>query len=126
MKMMRCCLCMLLLMMSSFVWAARVIPADMRIVQLKQASGKQVVLANTWGPKRILTLGVADNSQLFRLNNNVQIRDDRNRFITFNRLSQYQGRVVGVRFNRNKQIQEIWILSPNEQLMLKQRPQVNQ
>lgn len=128
MKIVHFCFSLILIITSSLVWGARVIPVDMQMAQLKTAEGKQIVLSNKlWSTKRIFTLGLASNNQVFQLNNNARIRDDGNRFITPNKLPQYQGRIVAVRFDKSNRIQEIWILTNDEQFMLKQRnPASNQ
>lgn len=117
---------LVLFTMSSISWAARIVPTDMQILYLKSAYGKQVVLSKKeWSPKKMFSLGISNDNRTFQINNNIRIRDEGNRFTTYNKLPQYVGRNVAVRFNRNNNIQEIWILTKEENLILKQRNNIN-
>lgn len=115
---------MALLLISQATWAARILPNQIQLAVLQQVNYPQVVLSGdgiTW--TEILTLGLVtptvENGSVVGL----RIRDTNNRFITKNKLPQYVGHPVGVFFNQDKQINEIWILTPQERATLKARGQ---
>lgn len=115
MKSLRACICVALLFLSSASWAGRAIPSYMQVAQLKSAAGQQVVLSkSSWNLTRVLSLGLMKKNQVFPLNTNVRIRDENNRFVTYNKLPQFLGKAVAVRFDQNNRIQEMWILTDDE------------
>ena len=115
---------MALLLVSQATWAARMLPNQIQLATLQQVNYPQVVLKGdsiTW--TEILTLGLVTPMVENGATTGIRIRDTSNRFITKNKLPQYVGYSVGVFFNHDKQISEIWILTPQERATLKARGQ---
>lgn len=122
MKYLRLSLLMLLLGIGASAWGARMIPPDMQVAVLKSAQVPHVVLGNDkWSWLRILTLGWLDGSATYPLSANFKIRNQQNLFELSGRLSAFTGEAVAVRINTAGQIEEIWILNPQERDMLRQR-----
>lgn len=127
MKYLRLVLLSLIFLSSSFVWAGRVLPNDIHIVVLKQAEGPQVVLGTAkkaW--LRTLSLGLVKGNKTFQLSRGVRIHDTNNRFVTYNNLYKFKNATIAVRVDRANQIQEIWVLTDEEQdaLVRPNNPQV--
>ena len=127
MKYLRLVLLSLIFLSSSFVWAGRVLPNDIHIVVLKQAEGQQVVLGTAkkaW--LRTLSLGLVKGNKTFQLSRGVRIHDTNNRFVTYNNLYKFKNATIAVRVDRANQIQEIWVLTDEEQdaLVRPNNPQV--
>ncbi|PIT07801.1 hypothetical protein BGI30_10170 [Snodgrassella alvi] len=128
MKYLRLAMCSLIFLTSSFAWAGRILPNDVHIVVLKNAKGQQVVLGKAkkaWS--RTLSLGLVNGNKTFQLSKAVRVHDTYNRFITYNKLYRFRNVPVAVRFDRTNQIQEIWILTDEEQdaLIRPNNPQVD-
>lgn len=105
-------------------WAARVLPDDMDMAVLKAADYPRVVLTSegiSW--LQILTLGWLDKSQVFEMNTNVRIRNQKNLFVTHNKLPQFAGQAVAVRRDKAGRISEIWVLTPQEKEIYRRRAQ---
>ena len=113
----------LTLFIGSQVWAARVLPSDIRLAVLKQVNYPAIVLAGDgWSWTQILTLGLlGSNRTETEALESIRIKDARNRFITKNRLQGYLGQPVGVFLNHQNQVREVWILTPSEYEQLKKR-----
>ena len=112
------------LLCSSLAFAGRSLPTDMDMAILKQVNYPQVVLGNdgiSW--LKILTLGWLSNNSTFEMNSSVRIRNEKNRFITRNKLNGYVGQPVGVRRNADNRIEEIWILTEDERAAFRSRAQ---
>ncbi|MBI0165868.1 hypothetical protein ABX042_14935 [Snodgrassella alvi] len=127
MKYLRLVLLSLIFLSSSLVWAGRVLPNDIHIVVLKQAEGQQVILGTAkkaW--LRTLSLGLVKGNKTFQLSRGVRIHDTNNRFVTYNNLYKFKNATIAVRVDRANQIQEIWVLTDEEQdaLVRPNNPQV--
>nr|WP_279036644.1 hypothetical protein [Snodgrassella alvi] len=127
MKYLRLVLLSLIFLSSSLVWAGRVLPNDIHIVVLKQTEGQQVVLGTAkkaW--LRTLSLGLVKGNKTFQLSRGVRIHDTNNRFVTYNNLYKFKNATIAVRVDRANQIQEIWVLTDEEQdaLVRPNNPQV--
>ena len=111
------------LFIGSQVWAARVLPSDIRLAVLKQVNYPDIVLAGDgWSWTQILTLGLlGSNRTETEALESIRIKDAHNRFITKNRLQGYVGQPVGVFLNHQNQVREVWILTPSEYEQLKKR-----
>ena len=109
--------------MGSQVWAARVLPSDIRLAVLKQVNYPDIVLVGDgWSWTQILTLGLlGSNRTETEALESIRIKDTHNRFITKNRLQGYVGQPIGVFLNHQNQVKEVWILTPNEYEQLKKR-----
>ena len=117
-------LLIILLFVSQVTWAARILPHHIQLAVLQQVNYPQLVLRGdgiTW--TEVLTLGLVTPMVENGSVTGLRIRDTNNRFITKNKLPQYVGYSVGVFFNNEKQINEIWILTPQERATLKARGQ---
>ena len=122
MKWLRLSMVMLLLGIGSSAWAARMIPPDMQVAVLKSAQAPNVVLGNDkWSWLRILTLGWLDGSTTYPLSANFRMRNQQNLFEVSGRLPAFTGEAVAVRINTAGQIEEMWILTPQEREILRQR-----
>lgn len=127
MKYLRLVLLSLIFMSSSLVWAGRILPKDIHIVVLKKASGRQVVVGTaTKAWLRTLSLGLVKGNKTLLLSRAVRIHDKNNRFVTYNNLSRFVDETIAVRVDRANQIQEIWVLTDEEQdaLVRPNNPQV--
>lgn len=103
-------------------WAARMIPPNMQVAKLKAASYPTVVLANDgWDWMKVLTLGWLDGSQTYQMTAGVRIRNQKNLFVVHGQLPRFAGEAVAVRFGNANQIEEIWILTPQERDQLRLR-----
>lgn len=113
----------LTLFIGSQVWAARVLPSDIRLAVLKQVNYPDIVLSGDgWSWTQILTLGLlGSNRTETEALESIRIKDTHNRFITKNRLQGYIGQPVGVFLNHQNQVREVWILTPSEYEQLKKR-----
>ena len=114
-------------MSSSLVWAGRILPKDTHIVVLKKAAGRQVVVGTaTKAWLRTLSLGLVKGNKTLLLSRAVRIHDKNNRFVTYNNLSRFVDETIAVRVDRANQIQEIWVLTDEEQdaLVRPNNPQV--
>lgn len=112
----------LLLGISGMSMAQRIIPTSMQVAVLKNANGLQVLLGNdrfSW--LRVLTVGWLDGNKLYQLNTNVRVRNQKNLFVTYNQLPKFRGEAVAVRFDHNGNVDEIWILTPEEREQLRLR-----
>ncbi|PIT24930.1 hypothetical protein [Snodgrassella alvi] len=128
MKYLRLAIYSLIFLTSSFAWAGRILPNDVHIVVLKNAKGQQVVLGTAkkaW--LRTLSLGLVNGNKTFQLSKAVRVHDTYNRFVTYNNLYRFRNVPVAVRFDRTNKIQEIWILTDEEQdaLIRPNNPQVD-
>ncbi|NUE66063.1 MULTISPECIES: hypothetical protein [Snodgrassella] len=128
MKYLRLALYCLIFLTSSFAWAGRVLPSDVHIAVLKNAKGQQVVLGTAkkaW--LRTLSLGLVNGNKTFQLSRAVRVHDTNNRFVTYNNLYRFKNAPIAVRFDRANQIQEIWVLTDEEQkaLVRPNNPQVD-
>lgn len=128
MKFLRLSLCVWLVFISTASWAGRFLPNDIHIVTLKNAAGKEVVLGSVkraW--LRTLTLGTVNSNKKFVLANNIRVRNEKNFFITYNKLPNYRNMPIAVRFDKADRIVDIWILNSEEQdrLMRTNNSQVN-
>ncbi|UOP00605.1 hypothetical protein [Kingella potus] len=114
-----------LFLASHMAFAGRVLPPDMRLAVLKKADYPDIVLSGDgWTWTQILTLGLVNNNQTeAEALGSIRIKDTYNRFITKNRLVKHIGQPVGVFFDRQGQIKEIWVLTPKEREEMKRRTQ---
>lgn len=113
-----------LILFSSTVWAGRFLPQNMQLAVLKEVNYPEVTLAGdgiSW--IQILTLGLLDDSENSDTKAGIRLRDDHNRFMVKNRLPRFTGQRVGVIFDNQNKIQEIWILTDREIETLRQRKQ---
>lgn len=116
----------MLILCSSSVWAGRFLPQNLQLAVLKEVNYPEVVLAGdgiSW--LQILTLGLFDDSTNNDTRAGIRLRDDHNRFMVKNRLPRYVGKRVGVMFDRQNKVEEIWILTDQEVEILRQRPQAD-
>ncbi|WP_239325943.1 hypothetical protein [Snodgrassella gandavensis] len=128
MKYLRLALYSLIFLTSSFAWAGRVLPNDAHIVVLKNTKGQQVVLGTAKKALlRTLSLGLVNGNKTFQLSKSVRVRDTNNRFVTYNNLYRFKNALIAVRFDRANQIQDIWVLTDEEQkaLVRPNNPQVD-
>ena len=104
-----------LLLSSQIALAGRFLP--------KKVDYPNVVLAGDgWTWTQILTLGIVDNNRTeAETLGSIRIKDTYNRFITKNKLPAHVGQPVGVFFDRQGQVKEVWILTLKEREELKQR-----
>lgn len=127
MKYLRLVLLSLIFLSSSFVWAGRVLPKDIHIVVLKKTESRQVVVGTaTKAWLRTLSLGLVKGNKTLLLSRAVRIHDKNNRFVTYNNLFRFVDETIAVRVDRANQIQEIWVLTDEEQdaLVRPNNPQV--
>lgn len=112
-----------LLLSSQIALAGRFLPKDIRLAVLKKVDYPNVVLAGDgWTWTQILTLGIVDNNRTeAETLGSIRIKDTYNRFITKNKLPAHVGQPVGVFFDRQGQVKEVWILTLKEREELKQR-----
>ena len=92
--------------------AARALPTNMDIAVLKNYQQRQVELSpDGFSWLKFFTLGWLDKSRIFEMSAAVKVKDESNRFITYNKLSKNLGKVVAVKRDPYNNIDEIWILT---------------
>ncbi|MBQ5429197.1 MAG: hypothetical protein IIU35_02220 [Neisseriaceae bacterium] len=94
---------------------ARDLPRGMEVAYMKSAQYPNVELSSgglSW--VKLLTLGLADNSQTYTLAGSVVVRNQRNATVTRGKISMFHDVFVAFKRNSNNQIQEIWILKKEE------------
>ena len=116
-----------LLVCQSVAAAARVLPDDADMAELKRVELPYVELRQggfSW--VRLLTLGLADSgSAQFRIARFTRVSDENGRFIPWGRLGVYRGRAVAFRTSGNpsdRLIRDIWILSELEAAQMQAKP----
>ena len=78
--------------------AARALPTNMDIAVLKNYQQRQVELSpDGFSWLKFFTLGWLDKSRIFEMSAAVKVKDESNRFITYNKLSKNLGKVVAVK-----------------------------
>ena len=101
--------------------AARALPTDMDIAVLKNYQQRQVELSpDGFSWLKFFTLGWLDKSRIFEMSAAVKVKDESNRFITYNKLSKKLGKVVAVKRDPYNNIDEIWILTDREREQFRQ------
>ena len=110
-----------LLGMMQVAMAARALPTDMDIAVLKNYQQRQVELSpDGFSWLKFFTLGWLDKSRIFEMSAAVKVKDESNRFITYNKLSKKLGKVVAVKRDPYNNIDEIWILTDREREQFRQ------
>ena len=112
------------LLCSSLAFAGRSLPNDMDMAVLKQVNYPQVVLSIdgiSW--LKVLTLGWLSNNTSLEVSSGVRVRNEKNRFVTRNKLYGYVGKPIGIRRNKENNIEEIWILTDEERETFRRRVQ---
>ena len=110
-----------LLCVMQVAMAARVLPTDMDIAVLKNYQQRQVELSpDGFSWLKFFTLGWLDKSRIFEMSAAVKVKDESNRFITYNKLSKKLGKVVAVKRDPYNNIDEIWILTDREREQFRQ------
>ncbi|WP_434777435.1 hypothetical protein [Neisseria sp. Ec49-e6-T10] len=94
-------------------FAGRIIPNYLTLLQIKDVdlSTMQIKLINA--KDGFITRAIKKPYQL-RVAKTVRIRDENNRGVTYNKLPNFKNKIVAIRFNPQKQINEILILSDEE------------
>ena len=101
--------------------AARALPTNMDIAVLKNYQQRQVELSpDGFSWLKFFTLGWLDKSRIFEMSAAVKVKDESNRFITYNKLSKNLGKVVAVKRDPYNNIDEIWILTDREREQFRQ------
>ena len=101
--------------------AARALPTNMDIAVLKHYQQRQVELSpDGFSWLKFFTLGWLDKSRIFEMSAAVKVKDESNRFITYNKLSKNLGKVVAVKRDPYNNIDEIWILTDREREQFRQ------
>ena len=101
--------------------AARALPTNMDIAVLKNYQQRQVELSpDGFSWLKFFTLGWLDKSRIFEMSAAVKVKDENNRFITYNKLSKNLGKVVAVKRDPYNNIDEIWILTDREREQFRQ------
>ena len=101
--------------------AARALPTNMDIAVLKHYQQRQVELSpDGFSWLKFFTLGWLDKSRIFDMSAAVKVKDESNRFITYNKLSEHLGKVVAVKRDPYNNINEIWVLTDREREQFRQ------
>ena len=101
--------------------AARALPTNMDIAVLKHYQQRQVELSpDGFSWLKFFTLGWLDKSRIFDMSAAVKVKDESNRFITYNKLSRPLGKVVAVKRDPYNNINEIWVLTDREREQFRQ------
>ena len=101
--------------------AARALPTNMDIAVLKHYQQRQVELSpDGFSWLKFFTLGWLDKSRVFDMSAAVKVKDESNRFITYNKLSRHLGKVVAVKRDPYNNINEIWVLTDREREQFRQ------
>ena len=101
--------------------AARALPTNMDIAVLKHYQQRQVELSpDGFSWLKFFTLGWLDKSRIFDMSAAVKVKDESNRFITYNKLSRHLGKVVAVKRDPYNNINEIWVLTDREREQFRQ------
>ena len=101
--------------------AARALPTNMDIAVLKHYQQRQVELSpDGFSWLKFFTLGWLDISRIFDMSAAVKVKDESNRFITYNKLSRHLGKVVAVKRDPYNNINEIWVLTDREREQFRQ------
>ena len=101
--------------------AARALPTNMDIAVLKNYQQRQVELSpDGFSWLKFFTLGWLDKSRIFEMSAAGKVKDESNRFITYNKLSKNLGKVVAVKRDPYNNIDEIWILTDREREQFRQ------
>lgn len=102
--------------------AGRVLPRDMEMAVMKSVQFPEVVLSpDGFSWLKVLTLGWLNGAQKFQLSKDVTVRNQKNAYVTHGRLSSYAGQPVGVRFNEQGIIVEVWVLTEGEREVFRRR-----
>ena len=101
--------------------AARALPTNTDIAVLKHYQQRQVELSpDGFSWLKFFTLGWLDKSRIFDMSAAVKVKDESNRFITYNKLSRHLGKVVAVKRDPYNNINEIWVLTDREREQFRQ------
>ena len=93
--------------------AERFIPNDLIFVQIREVDmqQRQIKLLNA---RDGFITRVYRKPYIYNISNAIKIRDEKNRFLTRSKLTNYEGKVVGARFHNSGKLIEVWILSEAE------------
>lgn len=107
---------LVLLSICTTTMARRFIPLSMDVGTIRVVNNKEVVLYKD--TNRFFKAISAGFFGLIReellLNPRIRIRNQQNLFVTANQLPRFDGQKVAVRYDRAKNIDEIWILTDAE------------
>ncbi len=97
----------------AFAANIRFVPNDLIFVQIREVDMNKMeiklVNANDGFIKRIYK-----SARTFKIATGIRIKDENNRWVLRNKLLNYKGRVVGVRFTNGGQLNEVMILTDAE------------
>ncbi|MBR5940757.1 MAG: hypothetical protein IKZ88_05805 [Neisseriaceae bacterium] len=118
---------LLLLAVLSFAFiapsmAGRVLPRNMEVAVVKSYKHPELVLSpDGFSWLKVLTLGWLNGAQTFKVSGDVVVHNKKNFTVNYGRLQSHIGEPVGVRFDEQGVIVEIWILTDGERDTLRRR-----
>ena len=112
------------LLCSSLAFAGRSLPYDLDIAVLFLLIYPHEVLCYVGlSCLKVFALGWLSNNTSLEVSSGVRVRNEKNRFVTRNKLYGYVGKPIGIRRNKENNIEEIWILTNEEREAFRRRVQ---
>lgn len=103
-------------LLSFSVQAGRILPADIKVAYIEKVKFPNIVLGSARSHlMRTLSFGLLNKPLLLKLSTAVRIADESNRWVTHGDLSKYKGNMIAFRLDYQKDINIMWILTPEEE-----------